>query len=209
MESTLLYHMTDYRNLPSILHNGGLVAHSQVSANQISYTDNAHYSIQSRRSRIFVSIAPHGKLHDYVPFYLAQRSPMLYGIHMGNVEGYRGTQDDIICLVTRVNIISESGNDFVFTDGHAIIWWTEFYNELCHLDQVDWEVMKSRYWVDTIEDNDRTRRRQAEFLVHRFVDFDLLLGIGVKNERMKQVIEDTLIRYQKETKVGIRPSFYF
>ncbi|QDI90444.1 DUF4433 domain-containing protein [Salicibibacter halophilus] len=172
MEPTLLYHITDYRNLPSILDNGGLAAHSRVSGNKISYTDIAHHSIQSRRSKISVSAAPRGMLHDYVPFYFSPRSPMLYAIHRKNVEGFSGTQDDIIYLVTSTDVIKDGGKDFVFTDGHAIMLWTEFYNELSHLDKIDWEVMDSIYWNDTDQDPDRTRRRQAEFLVHKFENRD-------------------------------------
>lgn len=209
MESKLLYHITNYRNLPSILEKKGLSAYSQVADDQIPYTDISHQSIQSRRSTTPILLPPNGMLHDYVPFYFAPRSPMLYAIKQGIVDGYTGTQNDIIYLVTRTDIIENAGNDYVFTNGHAIILWTEFYNKLSDLDQIDWEVMESNYWNDTDEHPDRKRKRQSEFLVHQFVDFSLLLGIGVRSEQMKNTVNQMLKEYHKETEVLIRPSFYY
>jgi ssDNA thymidine ADP-ribosyltransferase, DarT len=52
-------------------------------------------------------------------------------------------------------------------------------------DAIDWDVMKSRYWNDTNEDNDRKRRRQAEFLVRHFSPWQLITEIGVMNYTIK------------------------
>ncbi|MDC3424438.1 DUF4433 domain-containing protein [Aquibacillus sp. 3ASR75-11] len=92
MEPKLLYHITDYRNLPSILERGGLEAYAQVTEKEISYTDIAHQSIQARRSTTPIPLPPYGMFHDYVPFYFAPRSPMLYSIKQNNVEGFNRTQ---------------------------------------------------------------------------------------------------------------------
>ena len=209
MESKLLYHITDYRNLPSILEHGELLAYSKVSSDKISYKDIAHQNIQTRRSTTEVQVSPYGKLHDYVPFYFAPRSPMLYAIKNGKVEGFEGTQSDIIYLVTKTNNIAESEREFVFTDGHAIMALTDFYNDLAYLDEVDWSVMESKYWNDTDEFPDRRRRRQAEFLVYESVPLNLFLGIGVRNERIKVLVEDMLKEYSVDLKVLQKQSFYY
>ena len=52
---------------------------------------------------------------------------------------------------------------FVFTDGHAIMQLSKFYDDLGYLTEIDWDIMEEKYWRDTIEDPDRKRRRQAEF----------------------------------------------
>lgn len=209
MENKLLYHITDYRNLASILKNGALCAHSQVTANDLSYADIAHNSIQNRRSMTRVEVSPNGMLHDYVPLYFAARSPMLFTISKGNVENYSGSQSDIIYLVTRTDIIEKSGKKYVFTDGHAIMAYTEFYNDLKHLDKIDWGVMESKYWADSEEDPDRRRRRQAEFLIHTKVELELFLGIGVYNDRMKEKVENILEAHDIEMLVAVRPEFYY
>jgi hypothetical protein len=48
----------------------------------------AYEGIQQRRSEIEIPIPPYGILHDYIPFYFAPRSPMLYAIHKGMILGY-------------------------------------------------------------------------------------------------------------------------
>ena len=39
---------------------------------------------------------------------------------------------------------------------------------------IDWELMESKYWHDTDEDNSRKRRREAEFLIHKFCPWTLV-----------------------------------
>ncbi|WP_080874434.1 type II toxin-antitoxin system toxin DNA ADP-ribosyl transferase DarT [Oceanobacillus timonensis] len=209
MESKLLYHITDYRNLPSILVKGHLATHSFVSSKQMPYSDIAHQSIQYRRITKKVDVYPYGVLHDYVPFYFAPRSPMLYALSNGRVEGFQGTQDDIIYLVTSIDNIVNREKEFVFTDGHAIMFITEFYNDLNDLKELDWDVLKSRYWNDTNEDPDRKRRRQAEFLVYHSAELDLFLGIGVRNNDMKHKVNEILKEYNVDMQVLTRPSFYY
>jgi hypothetical protein len=43
----------------------------------------------------------------------------------------------------------------VFTDGHAIMSFFEFFNDPGDLEQIDWGIMSSRYWNDTTEYPDR------------------------------------------------------
>jgi hypothetical protein len=45
---------------------------------------------------------------------------------------------------------------------------------------------------------DRQRRKQAEFLVHRFCDWSLIQAIGVINQDMKARVEDILVQYPAE-----------
>lgn len=77
MDKKLLYHITHYQNLYSILKNKGLSAYSKVTNEEAVYTNIAHQGLQGRRSTTNVPVYPNGCLHDYVPFYFASRSPML------------------------------------------------------------------------------------------------------------------------------------
>lgn len=115
----------------------------------------------------------------------------------------------ILLFVTNTDSIASFGSKYVFTDGHAIMAWTEFYNDLVFLSEVDWSVMESRYWNDTDEFPDRKRRRQAEFLVYKSVPLTLFLGIGVYNERMRVIVSEILKEYNTDMKVLIRPAFYY
>lgn len=175
---TRIYHITHINNLPSILRSSGLVANSRLRRERINYLDIAHESIQDRRGKIHVPWGVGGVLHDYVPFYFAPRSPMLYAIHKGNVEGYNQGQNPVIHLVSEAEAVNAEGLAFVFTDGHAVMEYSCFYDHLDLLGFViDWDIMKDTYWADTPEDGDRKRRRQAEFLVHQFCPWRLITEI--------------------------------
>ena len=94
---------------------------------------------------------------------------MLYSIRGGFVEGYSEGQDPIVHLEATVEAVARTGLAFAFTDGHAELAVTDYFDDLTKLPEiVDWEVMRSEYWNDTADQPDRKRKRQAEFLVHHF-----------------------------------------
>lgn len=82
-DKKLLYHITDFNNLESILQQDGLLANNLVREKAVEYENIAHTNIQGRRVNKTVPLPPYGNLHDYVPFYFAPRSPMLYAILKG------------------------------------------------------------------------------------------------------------------------------
>jgi ssDNA thymidine ADP-ribosyltransferase, DarT len=207
---TSIYHVTHLRNLRSIIDAGGLMAKNALDLRQINYADIAHQSIQDRRAIVRVPCGAEGVLHDYVPFYFAPRSPMLYTIKMGNVEGYQEGQNPVIYFVCEAESISSTGIEFAFTDGHAIMGYSSFYNDLNVLDDViDWNVMKTNYWADTDEDGDRKRRRQAEFLVHQICPWHLIREIGVNNSQMKGKVEELLQNVNYCPPVRVYSSWYY
>lgn len=164
---TRIYHITHRDNLISILEAGGLLC-DKKSQNRCQVSV-AHTHIKQRRAQRVVSCGNGGHLSDYVPFYFAPRSPMLYAIHKGSVSRYQSSQEQVIYLVSSVETIVQGNANFVFIDGHAEMQISQFYNLPSDLDKVDWQLMKGRYWHDTTADTDRKRRRQAEFLVHDFM----------------------------------------
>jgi len=69
----------------------------------------AYQHIKDRRARKRVPAGPGGTVADYVPFYFAPRSPMLYAITRGLVPGYDGGQSSVVHLVTSTDaVVSES-----------------------------------------------------------------------------------------------------
>jgi len=203
-KSKLLFHMTHIENLRSILENNGLSAYSEVATSGKPYRDIANAGIQDQRSGTSVPLPPYGDLHDYVPFYFAGCSPMLYKIKNSGIK-----QSEIVYLMTNTSKIHENGLPFVFTDGHAIMFLTEFYSSLDDIDKVDWAIMKERYWGDTQDDPDRKRRRQAEFLVHRKVPLEQIIGIGVFDSEMKEEVEALLKSQRIDIPVGVRRHYYY
>ncbi|MBW4694176.1 MAG: DUF4433 domain-containing protein [Lyngbya sp. HA4199-MV5] len=206
---TPIYHITHLGNLASILAIDGLCAYSVMQQQGIHYTDLANQNIQTRRTKTIVSCGAGGKLTDYVPFYFAPRSPMLYAIHQGNVPTYTEGQEAVIYLVSTVEAVQQASLSFVFTDGHGIMTLTEFFDDLAQLDQVDWQVMSLKYWFDTPEDNDRKRRRQAEFLVYQFFGWQLVTEVGVIHPSVKGEVEQCLRTATHQPAVIVRRNWYY
>lgn len=206
---TYIYHITHIKKLPSILRSEGILANNRLKFQPIDYVNMSHQTIQDKRAKINVPCSRGGTLHDYVPWYFAPRSPMLYAIDKGNVQGYEEGQTPVIHLVAAAEDIASENIPFAFTDGHAIMSYSEFYDNLSYLNAIDWEIMKERYWTDTSEDGDRKRRRQAEFLVYQFLPWTLVRGIGVIDDRIKVEVEKILQKFTKETRVKVYSEWYY
>ncbi|HBE20459.1 MAG TPA: DUF4433 domain-containing protein [Cyanobacteria bacterium UBA11149] len=207
---TPIYHITHIDNLESILKSDGLIANSRLRRQQIPYRDLAYENIQDRRARIRVPCGAGGVLPDYVPFYFAPRSPMLYTIHKGNIPGYSQGQNLVIHLVSLVKAIDDLNLGFVFTDGHALMEYSDFYDDIWYLDEaIDWEVMGSKYWFDTEEDPNRKCKRQAEFLVHQFCPWTLITEIGVINSTIQGQVQQILQKINHKPLVKIHSDWYY
>lgn len=207
---TSIYHITHVNNLPLILNSGGLIAKNRLRQQQIKHLDIAYENIQDRRSRTPVPCGAGGVLHDYVPFYFAPRSPMLCAIHNGRVAGYSQGQKPVIHLVAEAEAVEAENIACAFTDGHAVMTYSEFYTDLQALESaIDWDIMKNNYWADTLEDGDRKRRRQAEFLVHQFCPWRLITKIGVIDRAIKSQVEQTLQNINHKPDIEVYSSWYY
>lgn len=94
----LLYHVTHYSNLPGIIRLGGILCDARLEElfGEVSHVNIAYGQIKQRRAMTPAPCVPNHTVANYVPFYFAPRSPMLYAIHAGFVSGYTGGQDEII-----------------------------------------------------------------------------------------------------------------
>jgi hypothetical protein len=134
-------------------------------------------------------------------------------ISKGGVEGYSSDTKPLIYLVSSVERVQELGLKFAFSSGHPIMLLTQFYNNVADLDKVDWEAMRSRMWKETEEDSDtdKSRRRQAEFLVHREFPWDAVEFLAVKNQNVKNRLDRHLTEKWpgRVRPVRVEPGWYF
>lgn len=209
LNPTLIYHITSIENLNSIISNEGLSCINKLQDDGSEFVDIAYEQIQSRRSQKLVPLPPYRNLHDYVPFYFAPRSPMLYTINQGNVPQYQGGQKNIIYLVSTVQQVLLKNIPFVFTDGHAIINYSEFYNDIDDLNKIDWGIMNSHFWNDTVEFPDRKRKRQAEFLAFEFFPIDSILEIGVFNNALQNQVLEMLQGNASNIPINVHREWYY
>lgn len=152
---------------------------------------------------------------DYVPFYFAPRSPMMYRIACDRrdaVRGrYQGGTRPLVYLVSSVSRVLDHGLPWVASDGNCASTVTTYTNNETDLDgHVDWDLMDAMMWKATEQDADRPRRRMAELLVHHRFPLDVALGLAVSDEatalRVRQEIDASGrgVRF-----VEVRPRWYY
>jgi hypothetical protein len=205
---TAAYHITHVENLASIVACGQLDCDRACIAARHSPVGIAHSSLKAQRARTDVEVAAGGTLADYVPFYYAPRSPMLAAIWYGNVPEYEGSQEEIVHLVGSVDQMAEPGR-FVVVNRHPVNPLAEQFDDFAALDDLDWPLMKAKYWRDTDEDGDRKYRRQAEFLVHRRVPIEAVILVGAMTRAVADRAAAMLAGMANPPPVIVRGGWYY
>ncbi len=134
---------------------------------------------------------------------------MLYAINCGAVEGYVGGQEPIIYLVSSVETTVNLRQRFVFTDGHAAMDYSDFYDNVDHLSAIDWDVMKATYWNSTTHDPNRKCRRQAEFLVHQQFPLGAVTEIVTFNNARANECREILAAHGVALPVRSKRTWYY
>ncbi len=201
-----IYHFTDAGNLPSIIQVNKLQAKNALASAFISAAED---SVQDKRARKQIPVPPGGMLHDYVPFYFAPNSPMLYIISRGGVESYKGGQRDLIYLVSTVESVQKEGQ-CVFTNRNATTFTADFSNDIERLKTaVDWKLMKEKMWNNTPDDQDRKSRRAAEFLVYESVPWNCFHKICVFDEKQKSNVLSMIVGIPYQPVITVSRGWYF
>lgn len=213
MSGRQIYHITHIDNFANILQSGAIYSYTRLQQVKADYVNIAHADIQQKRAEYIVPFLFEGKelsLHEFVPFHFAPRSPMLYTVAQGNVEGYDSGQEPLIYIVLDISHIITSGYRFLYTDGHPIMDFTKYYADISHLEEaIDWEIMNAKYWANTDEDPDRKRRRQAEFLILGEVAVTEFSFVAVKNIEMQSVVAQLLRAARYNIPVYCKPDWYY
>jgi hypothetical protein len=200
--------MTHIENVPHILQfgithknspnaNPDYVAIGDVSLIDTRATKQVDIS-NGNRSQSYGSIV----LGNFIPFYFGIRMPMLYVMqHGGNYVEKATPAKDIVYLVCSVNEIAQSEITYYFSDGHAIDYFTSFYNSSRINDIstiIDWKAVRANYWSG--EENLILKcKKQSEFLaandipskfIKGLVCFnqeatDKLLAMGIEQDKIK------------------------
>jgi hypothetical protein len=185
-------------NLAVVMQRGGLHAPNFTPSDGLSYRVIHNCEVQSKRAVRLVPCGPGGVIHDYVPFYFGPLSPMMFNLKTGRVPGYTDGQEPLIYLGSKAQVVERAGVKFAFSDGHGIAAFTSWFDDLAQLEKVDWTMVAQRYWKDKPEDMDRQRRKQAEFLVHRFCDWALIQAVMVFDEVRKAQVERVFACFPSE-----------
>lgn len=182
-EKGLAFRVIHVDNLPDVLRFGAL-AYNRSRPGQ-SYHAIGNDGIIDARKRRRVPIEPGGTLADYVPFYFTPRSMMLMNILTGRGVPQKPKQEMVI-LVSSVPHLVKMGARFIFTDGHAGMLESSFYDSPADLNQIDWDILQRSDFARSETDFGKSRRYQAELLVHGCVRVTDLLGLACSDAKAQQ-----------------------
>ncbi len=216
-----LFHITPIDNLNRICQEGGLICKNKCASKNINYHNIAHSGAQSSRARTIVPDPPGGAVHDFVPFYFAPRSPMLFAINGGRVIGCDYGQEDIFHFETTVELISTEDVEIVFYDRNATLIYSKSYTDINELQsKVAWDLITEdpkldgycKYFQDVPSNSkyvDRREKRMAEFLVKQRVELSYMTRIGVINEQKTKIVRAVLQQNGVKLKVEVIHDWYF
>lgn len=208
---TPIFRFIHIDNLQICMRRGALHAPNQMPQNGLVYRTIHNVEIQQVRQARAIPCGPGGVIHDYVSFYFGPRSPMLFQLHTGRNIEYREGQEPLIYMMSSAQRIQQSGAGFVFSDGHGIASYTKWFDDLRELQKLDWDTIYANIWKDTVDDMDRQRRKQAEFLVHRKCDWELIERIAVINDRMKSKVNEIMANFSESARppVIVKPEWFY
>lgn len=218
---TRIFHITAIENLAAICNAGELACKNILHGKNVAATSIAHQGIQDRRALKAVTAGLGGNLHDYVPFYYAPRSPMLFAIHRGNVAGCDLKQDEIVHIESSVEGAAKAKLPYViYPVNAALAYSTECYDTLDGLEKIDWPLFFEepkldgfcQYFASKSDPSKymmRCETRQAEFLVHKSFPLSLVTRIGVVNAQRKAEVASILATSGVHLPLEIRSAWYF
>jgi len=214
----LVFHFTHVSHLSAIVRDG-LLSDSVVHAGGRLTHEAGDLGIKDQRRRRAVPCGPGGVVADYVPFYFAPRSPMLYritnpqGLADGGVVTYNGGPDELVYLVTSVERLHQAGLSLVLTDRNAAAALAKFRSAPTSWFEsgfIDWPLMNARLWNDTTGYPDRMARRMAECLAHQCVPWACFAKVAVANAAVARQARDALISAGEHAMVPVpEPNWYF
>lgn len=208
---TVIYRIVHKSCLRTLMLRGALYAPNTTPDDGLPYRTIHNVSVQANRHLKQIPCGSGGTAHDYVAFYFGPLSVMLLNLKTGRVQDYDEGQEPLVYLLSSVQAIADAGFQFVFSDGHGLAGFTQWYDDLKDLKAVDWDIVGERYWRDEPEDNDRKRRKQAEFLVRDHVEWDLISEIAVYNDAVRDQVIALLSKFPglSQPPVVVRRDWYY
>ncbi len=191
-------------NVPHVLQHG--IAHASSPNANTSYVPIVDSSLISSRSQFKM---PNGKtLGLYIPFYFGARMPMLYVIQKGFNTVPSVPPEKIVYCVSTVQKMIDHDLPFVFTNGHAVDGFTEFFDkkDVQNIDSlIDKPAIGAKYWKQD-NDNDLKRRKEAEFLVESDIPPEAIVFWIVYNEAAKN---ELINKGVPANQIYVKPDYYF
>ena len=206
-EKALIWRIIHRDNLPWLLLHGLHCGNSPQRAP--NWVNIGNSELIGKRARHPVPLPPGGLLNDYVPFYFTPFSVMMRNIRSGRGGVQQRQNDEIVILVSSLHHVVQQGLRFLFTDMHAYYRWATYYDDLAHLDRVDWPMLQARDFKREENDPAKFERYQAEALIHRHCPVSGLIGVVCYSETGKMQALAQVAAQGLNLPVYTRPGWYF
>jgi hypothetical protein len=197
------------QNLGYILRDG-LYCKNAVK-NDKGFVTIGSKEIISQRDKVMVKCYPDSVVNDYVPFYFSVRTPMLYNIITGH--GVSAIpQRDIIYICCKLGELATDDFQWCYTNGNAAKAISKFFTSLDNIENnIDWRSINTTDFRDenADKDEDRIRKKHAEFLVKDHVPVNYIKEIAVLNQTIKEQVEAILKDRNLTIEVKIKSDYYF
>ena len=161
LDKIYLFRMSHIDNISHIWAYGNTKMDSANANNDYKSIGDA--SLISTRSNFII---PNGNvLGQYIPFYFFFRMPMLYVIQKGYNQVNSVEAEDIVYCVVPVSYVINNQIDYLFTDGHATNYFSNFYEPKDILKikgLLDFKAIEDSYWKDDV-DLDKKEEKKLSF----------------------------------------------
>ena len=126
---------------------------------------------------------------------------------MNRILTYGDGQEPVVHLEADlhevVNWANRAGRRWAFSTGNAAAAGVQFHDDLERLDRIDWNAVEARQWSEVMTE------KQAEFLVHDFVPWRLVSGIGVISDRIRERVLQIIEAARHEPRVMVKRHWYY
>jgi len=211
IEDIWVYRIIPIQNLTSVLNEGLFCKNAGKTTRD--FLSIGSPDVIARRDTVIVKCYNNTVVNDYVPFYFSVRTPMLYNIITGH-SVTKVPQEDIVYLCCRLVELTTRNFKWCYTDGNAAAAISKFFNNLEGIEaNIDWHSIRTTDFRDDNADGDedRIRKKQAEFLVNEYVPVEYIRKIVVHNTLMQFEVKEIIDRMKLDIDVLINPKgkFYF
>lgn len=209
--SSKIYHITHADNIASIVAANQLRCDMAITAAGGPPVSIGMGHIKGSRFRRPVPCHPGDMVAEYVPFNFCPRSVMLYLIYMANHPQltYRGGQGPIVHLQADMDQVvgwaDKARVRWAATQSNAAAAYAEFICSKADLHRIPWDdVANNDFRTEKVKEG-----KQAEFLLHGGLPWDLVVRIGVRSMVIKSQVEAAMATAVHRPAVTIEPSWYF